>query len=463
MRNILETARQLNNLKVGFDEVLKWGFPEPKEIDRLLKKLHAVEEAHNDVNLPGLEALKKKVEHAYRIGKLSALARRDKKNYPFLLDWASKNNSELCRLLLKEIKQVDSMQLLRREIYIYFNEYDSGKYVNELKNDILKKLRSYDKHNLFLLSMKNNVYFFAPDRIGDVRERCVERGIFAFFNSLHFPKSFLRSRYVGKVIKGIFDSDFRKLNLKSKIELFENSYKIFKDVFSGLLPNIYASLIMQIEEDSGAQRTAFIDAVRPKALSFMGDPRLGEGRYGRWSVAGTRPKETFIKWISRYDLDAFFEIIGNSLSTAKDRNMWLYRDKFWKAYKDDIQMVWVCFGASGRFLAQNREMSYGQYIGGDKSKSCIMIVIGDYVFIERSHNGKLKVWEKKHCPFKIGALSISETTVDNTRGLTHLEDGGPPKDDWQHNSSVTYNWQKKVGSFIAQYMHVIKTVSDWRV
>ena len=69
-------------------------------------------------------------------------------------------------------------------------------------------------------------------------------------------------------------------------------------------------------------------------------------------------------------------------------------------------------------------------------------------------------WKRNLSPFKIGEPNISEAKLNNSTGITHLENG-IPKDGWVHSSSDTYNWQKKVGSFIAQYMHVIKTVKDW--
>lgn len=466
MSNLLETARQLNNLKADFDMFLKIGFPEPMAINKLLKKLHAAEEARNDEKLLGshdLEVLKDKVKSAYHTGKLNTIDRKVKKKFPFLLSWASKNSNALCRLLLEEIKQIDSMQLLRREIYIYFNEYGSGGYIKELKDDILKKLKKYDKNNSFLLSMKSNTYFFNPMGIGYVRERCAASGIFPLFNALHFPKLLLHSTYVKDVIEGIFKASFTKLNLESKIKLFENLYSKFENEFLDFLPQIYASLIMQIEVYRGAQRESFIEIIRPKALSFMGDPRLGLGHFGRWGAVGSEVAETFVKWISQYDLDAFFDVIGNSLTTAEAKNMWIYREKFWKSYKNHIQMVWVGFGSNAKVLAKSKNMSCGEYVGfGDGSKSCIMIVIGDYVFIERSHTGSLKVWKKKFCPFKIGASKIWESKVNKAKGFVHLEND-ISKDGWVHSSSDTYNWQKKVGIFIAQYMHISKPVSAWRV
>lgn len=467
MSNLLETARQLNNLKADFAMVLKMSFPEPREINKLLKKLHAAEEANNDEKLLGihdLEVLKDKVKFAYHMGKLNIMDREVKKKFPFLLSWASKNSNGLCRLLLDEIKQIDSMRLLRREIYIYFNEYGSAGYIRELKDDILKKLRRYDKKNSFLLSMKNNTYLFNPMGIGYVRERCAASGIFPFFNSLHFPKSFLHSTYVKEVIEGIFQASFTKLNLESKISLFENLYSKLECEFSDFLPYIYAALIMQIEGYRGVQRGSFIEIIRPKALSFMGDPRLGLGHFGRWGAVGSEVAEIFIKWVSQYDLDAFFDVIGNSLTTVQAKNMWEYRERFWTSYKNRIQMVWVGFGSNAKKLAESKNMSCGEYSGfGDDTKSCIMIVIGDYMFIERSHNGSLKVWEKKHCPFKIGDDKILESKINNTRGLTHVEENGKEKDAWVHSSSATYYWQKKVGNFIAQYMHISKPVSAWQV
>lgn len=461
MSSILETARQLNYLNIEFDRVKALPLPEPLHLINLTKKLNAVVAVHNDETPLGLEALKQKVKYAYNSQRISVLSRKDKIKFPFLLAWANEYKNDLCRQMLEEIKRIDSMQLLRREIYVYFNNYGNDNYIRELKKDILKKLMAYKKRNPLILSMKEHTYLFDDTQMGYVRAQCVDNNIFDFFSALHFPKSLLHSSYVGEVVKGVFETRFTKISLELKINLFKQIYDKLENELTSFLPSIYAALIIQVDAINGNKREYYIDCIRTKALAFMGDPRLGAGYFGRWHAAGEKAYNIFITWISQYDLDAFFKIIGDSLYDYSARNMWMYRERFWKSYKKHIQMVWVCYGTSAKHLAKRANMTSGNYSAfGQGNKSCILIVIGDYIFVERSHNGTLKVWKRNLSPFKIGEPNISEAKLNNSTGITHLENG-IPKDGWVHSSSDTYNWQKKVGSFIAQYMHVIKTVKDW--
>ena len=463
MSNILDTARQLNAIKADFEMVLKLNLPEPLHLNRLLKKLNAAEAEHNDEKIEGIAELWKTVLSAFKAGRVITMALRDKKKFPFLLGLAANRNSQLYGLLLEEIKSVNSAILLKREIFVYFNEYSNIKHITDLRVDIVKKLRAYKKNDTFLLCMKRNSFIFNPTSIDFVQKKCISEGVFEYFDSLHFSRSLMYSNYVTQVIKGLFGMSNTTVSLKGKLDLFTKIYGRLENAFVELLPIIFASLITQIEAHNGSEREHYKEIIRPKALAFMGDPRLGIGYFGRWSIAGEKATDIFITWLSQYDLDAFFKVIGDSLTDYTARNMWMYRERFWKSYKKQIQMVWVCFGSNAIFTAKRSKMSCGKYSGfGDDTKSCILIVIGDYMFVERSHNGTLKVWKKKLSPFKIGESSISESKLNKTQGIYHLEDGNP-KDGWRHDGSEKYRWQTKVGSFIHQYMHIYKTINDWRI
>lgn len=463
MSSILDTARQMNSLKDDFDMLLRIKLPEPLHLNLLLKQLDATEAGHNDEAISGIDALWRNVQYAFKTSQLISMPLKEKKSYPFILGLAYNNNKQLYRFLMDEIRSIESVRLLRREIYVYFNDYDNIAYIADLRNDIVKKLKVYNKHNRFLMCMKQNAFIFNPSSIVFIQKRCIEEGILEYFSSLRLPKSFLHSKYVAQVVKGIFSSNDASISLEEKLDLFNRIYDWLENSFVEHLPIIFASLITQIEDYNDSRKEFFKEIIRPKALSFMGDPRLGAGYFGRWNVTGEIATEIFITWISQYDLDAFFDIIGDSLTTFAARNMWMYREKFWKAYKKHIQMVWVCYGTAAKQLAKRANMSSGDYNAfGQGTKSCILIVIGDYIFVERSHDGTLKVWKKKLCPFKIGDTKISESSLNKTHGIYHLEDGNP-KDGWRHDGSEKYRWQTKVGSFIYQYMHIYKTINDWRI
>ena len=463
MSNILDTARQLNSLKADFDMLIKFKLPEPLHLNKLLKELDATEAEHNDEKIDGIDELWKRVQTAFRLGRLITMPLVDKKSFPFLLSLAYNNNIQLYRFLMDEIRSIESVRLLRREIYVYFNDYDNVEHIVDLRSDIVKKLKAYKKHNRFLMCMKQNLFIFNPSSLGFIQKRCLEEGILEYFSSLRLPKSFLHSKYAAQVIKGIFSSKDVSVDLKEKLDLFTKNYEWLESSFVEHLPIIFASLITQIEAYNGNEKELYKEIIRPRALDFMKDPRLGAGFLGRWYAAGEKATNIFITWLSQYDLDAFFKIIGDSLVSYSAMNMWIYREKFWKSYRKHIQMVWVCYGKTAKSMANRANMSSGDYVAsGQGNKSCILIVIGDYIFVERSHDGTLKVWKRKHSPFKIGDEKISESGLNTTHGIYHIKNG-KPKDGWRHDGSSSYTWQTEVGSFIAQYMHVIKTVKDWRI
>ena len=226
------------------------------------------------------------------------------------------------------------------------------------------------------------------------------------------------------------------------------------------MPKIIGQLIIQVEQDNSIDKENYKDILRRRALEFLGDPRIVKNNSNnQWVRAGQKAKMVFIRWISQYDLDLFFTIIDRSLNSDASK-MWRYRKAFWNSYREHINMIWVCFGAYAKMdIRRNKifgkDMFYGNFLPNDKS--CLIIELGDYIFVERSHNGRLKVWSKGSCPFKIGEASITEGKLNYTRGM--YIDG---EDGWRHDGSVSFSWQKKVGAFISQYCRIKKTEKDWR-
>ena len=132
--------------------------------------------------------------------------------------------------------------------------------------------------------------------------------------------------------------------------------------------------------------------------------------------------------------------------------MWRYRKQFWQAYLKEITSTWVFFGTDAeREIPKSEIMEYGKF--SVPSKSCIMMQIGDYVFIERSHNGKLKVWLKHECPFKMGGEKLGEIELTNVRVYK----------EWTHSYPELYTWQRKVSDFIQEHCDINKKEEEYEI
>lgn len=460
---MLGTARIiLKNLNSDFIAVHNVPLPEPVSLNKIIKILK--EKSLKELQLPSekdLDVLKKLVYQEYeKNGNLNSIPKKYLKELPFILP---KLDSIAVRsLVIHKISMMETKRLLRREISVYFLNYGMGRFINELGNDIHRKLLNYTGSDKFFGLLKRNMYLFNTGCVNEAVSRCNNQGFFSYFRDLCFDSMLIASGFARRVLEALFDEDNIKSNLQSRLDLFVELYDSsqYRKIYQDILPKIIGQLIIQVEQDNSIDKENYKDILRRRALEFLGDPRIVKNNSNsEWLRAGRTAQTIFVRWISQYDLDLFFTIIDRSLY-GNAKRMWKFRKAFWDAYRDHINMIWVCFGEYAKMdirrnKAFGKDMFYGDFLPNDKS--CLIIELGDYVFIERSHNGKLKVWPKGSCPFSIGEASIVESTLSSSVGM--FIDG---KDGWVHASPESYSWQKKVGAFISQYCRIKKTKEDWR-
>ena len=97
------------------------------------------------------------------------------------------------------------------------------------------------------------------------------------------------------------------------------------------------------------------------------------------------------------------------------------------------------------------KLFFGKYKSSDSEKSCIIITIGDYTLVERSHTGSLKCYKSKESKFYIGQAELSESSVNKAFTSTT----------WNHNGSENYRWQSEVGEFLHINCHINRKQKDW--
>ena len=188
----------------------------------------------------------------------------------------------------------------------------------------------------------------------------------------------------------------------------------------------------------------------------LGDPRNSSNSL-RWVSVDKKAKEIFLSWLKRTDLDVFFEIIskvtGGNSTDSTDSNMWKYRKDFWEKYIEAMYYTRVFLGPTAANIAKvdSRIKDYGHLAsyGGSANKCILMFSIGDYVFIECSHNGKLRIWEmgKQPIPFYEKGHGVTTYYYDDIVLGRCLKD-------FIHSSPATGSWQKKVREWLHRYCNV---------
>ena len=134
------------------------------------------------------------------------------------------------------------------------------------------------------------------------------------------------------------------------------------------------------------------DNIKNKITSFLllhfDDPRL---RNNRWHQVSPEAIKIFYSWINEQTLELFFNILR---ATADD--IWEYRQKFWNAYlkKNYIEEAWVVLGPEAisyiSRVSNVKNIKYAELSGGIDNQSVLLLKIGDYLFCEWSHSGRLR-------------------------------------------------------------------------
>lgn len=375
---------------------------------------------------------------------------RDEKYLPFILSKLV-DDSKKIHFTYNIMINNTSKKMLKNEILEYFSSY-KARYAMLLALDICDRLADYEGRNNRLLLFKKNAYLFQKNNIDEAYKRCCQMGLQHYLKANGLTGILLYSKFVKDIICMLFEADDKIFDVKNKYLLYENvifpSHEIgsYKDIYN----SIFSNLIIVVEHCNCTEKEEYIKSLRNVLVSIYKDPRI---KGVNWKGISQEAREIFIKWLSQRDLKLFFEIISQSYAGSYDnQKMWRYRKQFWQAYLPEITSTWVFFGADAECeIPKSEVMKYGKF--SVPSKSCIMMQIGNCIFIERSHNGKLKVWLKHECPFKMGAEKLNENILTNVSVY----------DEWTHSSPQSYSWQQKVSAFIQDNCGINKNEEDYEI
>lgn len=459
MGSFVDTVKDLLDLKTDFKLSLNLQIPASYELKKVAEKLQ--QQANGNVNMPtavDIRVLSAKITNTYKkTGNIGNLTYRESKNLPFLLN--SISDHKLIDHIINIIKSNASIAMLKREIYVYFINFSDTDYsISKLEKDIVSKLTTFTGRSNFLRTLKGNKYIFNPVLKSMVLQNCIKQGFFEFFRVLNFNKTLMASNYTRNILEQLYRDETKGFSFNQQRELFNKIYseEHWRKIYTSVLPVILGRLIIEVDICNRSDKNFLKEKLRPIVLRELGEPRIQRTNNSRWLIAGETAKRIFIRWISQFDLDLFFRIIKDSIPDYEyeQHRMWLFREKFWKSYRSNISMVWVCFGDAAIRRVRNEKISYGRFLASDPYKSCIIMEIGSYIFVERSHNGKAKVWDRAKCPFAIGCTSVDESDLVYSSCI----------EEWVHtyNSSTdNKTWQNKIGDFIWKNCRIHKQTKLW--
>ncbi len=401
------------------------------EIEKIRAELEKIVDEPSAVTAVEREALLEKWLDGDRY-----FSRREIKNLPFIVYDDRVSLTEIFEVmdLSKEIQ-------LKNLIAVYFSNYDGSEKTMRLRHRIglafVEKPTDYKYRSKMLARIRSEGLFLFDDD-------CIERTARLFINastvedvlsSLGLSNYFKGSNFICWALKKFWGSFEIDINRRVAVlcEIAEASDDKYIDVIQSAANDIIPDVDLMNTPSKRA-------AVKEKCLEIfyreLGDPRFGSLTY-RWDKVSPRALEIFLHWIAESDLDLFFKIIDRA---AVDR-MWRYRKNFWANYLPYISNTWVFLGKDAQRIAKHvgdKVLYHGKLVGGGSDQSVLVFRIGAYVFIEWSHNGKLRVYYYDDVKDWFGAKEIKRNNIVYSFAVR----------EWVHSSPLTYTWQTKVGDWI---------------
>ena len=381
---------------------------------------------------------------------------KENNNLPFIL-FMDGMDLPLFKYVVNNCIDCSSESALLGLIYVYFSNYKDSLEISLIKQKIfstISKKNSTFYSRKFLRCIWNyRKVLFQGNALYGMCNLYKTFGLNVALDRLGFLNTNLRaSNFVFETLKFFFED---RISEKKKYEIFEelNASKFVG--LSKLKPVAVSSLIIFTEKRKDNEWKEKLISFCTDSKNF-GDPRLNSYR---WLAIDPVAKNIFLQWLASNDLELFFKIIEKS---AIDR-MWKYRSKFWKAYLPYISRTWVFFGSvaqqTARQIAKDQTLVYGRATGGAASNhSAFLFEIGNYVFCEWSHNGRLYIWHKNSNAVKNGIVGFGADEI-RKNDLTY----SGATETFTHNNSDTYNWQTDVSGWIAIHCNIYKSRKDWRL
>ncbi len=448
MESFERSAVQFFNFSVHLPG--KWGQVRPEKAGALEVEW-AVRGGESGEKIPPLIELRALLEKARRIYKKKMdeeFTTREIRLLPYIL--LDKANSEsFIEFLFSNIKPgLYKRSRFKKVFYTYLSEYSRTdprvQWVRQALYDFWEqgKTPSCD-----LLSEEPYLLEKRADEMA--AEEIVQSGIALFLQNSVFPKSLYGSNFIKKAIEcafGLSISGGRKLELLYEMMEHLNYRGLFSDVISPCI--IYVD-----DQGSPAERQKLLELI----LKTIGDPR---GNNAGWGRVTPEAKKRVFSWLVEQDFDFFFAIIEKTATvTVQGQRMWGERRPFWEIYKNEITASRIVLGYDAQRILPNIEQEMEKKLDNydflrktARNTSLLVFKIRSYIFIEVSHNGKLRIFDEAHAPVSIytqGGKDISYTP-DITRAANIVE------------IAHYTGWQSEVRDWIYDLCGIWREENQWR-
>lgn len=415
--------------------------------EAVCRKLSGMADRMISVNPIDLQVLVKKAVRMYQ-GSREEFNWREIRSLPFVI-FSPEVTLPAARYILKQI-DLEKTTCFRRLLFAYFRGYKPKESKTEWIRTVLwKQMQKNDRRVRSIHFLQDFPQLLAKDGVSQMAEFFSEGDLYGGLQTLSFPSTLYGSNFVKAAIVNAFQID---IGLDAKQNLLKDLTE--NPVYKGLVPKVVGPVIISVDEEGGDSAKNWLMQL---VFRYMGDPR---GNDTAWLYVEEKAKEIFLHWLVKNDFAVFFHIIA---STAD--SMWKYRQAFWGAYMDEIRASRIIIGQKAKLILnqlpseeKRKLMAYDYLEGKSSDTSLLVFTIGQYTFIEVSHNGKLRVYSREKSPIQI--FSQRHRTIyysdlinsDTEEEFVHTNPRGRGP-----------NWQPKVRDWIYDHCGIWRKEQQWKV
>lgn len=415
--------------------------------EAVCRKLSGMADRMISVNPIDLQVLVKKAVRMYQESR-EEFNWREIRSLPFVI-FSPEVTLPAARYILKQI-DLEKTTCFRRLLFAYFRGYKPKESKTEWIRTVLwKQMQKNDRRVRSIHFLQDFPQLLAKDGVSQMAEFFSEGDLYGGLQTLSFPSTLYGSNFVKAAIVNAFQMD---IGLDAKQNLLKDLTE--NPVYKGLVPKVVGPVIISVDEEGGDSAKNWLMQL---VFRYMGDPR---GNNTAWLYVEEKAKEIFLHWLVKNDFAVFFHIIA---STAD--SMWKYRQAFWGAYMDEIRASRIIIGQKAKLILnqlpseeKRKLMAYDYLEGKSSDTSLLVFTIGQYTFIEVSHNGKLRVYSREKSPIQI--FSQRHRTIyysdlinsDTEEEFVHTNPRGRGP-----------NWQPKVRDWIYDHCGIWRKEQQWKV
>lgn len=470
MNNTLKgSLERLKSVKIVLPEVcLHPG--EPIHLNKWLKRTAINSAGKVELDKSVNERLYSKVKQRARGKSITFDQRKEVPLLPILLANKPNESPDFYKVLEQELRKVcngNSPRSVRRNtfrniVFCYFQVYRKPSQGESLQKCISLFLRKSPELLKSVLYLRNRKKLLEPDghRLLS-KEIEKQQSIRRALEEFCWPINLWYGNFVAWAVK-----DFFALGKNNNWDILFNVLKeLCMDKKSWeMVPAAAEKMIYLTDQARDGEREK---KLRILLFKTMGDPRdVHDEKTLSWIAVDKRAKEIFLSWLKKNDLNLFFTVISKAVrENYASEDMWEYRKNFWEQYLDAMYYTRVFLGPRAEEIAKNmnldrQSMGFGRLkSSGDQLRSLLMFSIADYVFIEVSHNGRLRIWKRGKEPLPFYEPKFSYHTYSYSDDVVGADN---VVEQFNHSGKEVGSWQGKVRTWIRLHCQVNIRQNNWR-